>query len=178
MKHQNLIYKIPEIPSLLSANGWDYVICAMHCGPADTYRGAIRNTITYRLTGRSIQAKPLAAGESGLFEEKKGPCGHVQEKSGLFEEKKGPCGHVQGKSGLFEEKKGPCGHVHRSSGLLKIIRGWTGSPFEQSEHLPGQISLKIATNPMSIVKKSFLKKKIGSLLYWTPHSYQHMLGSM
>ena len=46
-----------------------------HCGPADTYRGAIRNTITYRLTGRSIQAKPLAAGESGLFEEKKAPAG-------------------------------------------------------------------------------------------------------
>ena len=50
----------------------------------------------------------------------------------------------------------------------KLSRAWTGSPFEQSEHLPGQISLKIATNPMSIVKKSkidfFLKKKNPSLL--------------
>ena len=80
-----------------------------HCGPADTYRGAIRNTITYRLTGRSIQAKPLAAGESGLFEEKKAPAGMYKGSPDFLRGKKGPCGHVHRKSGLFEEKKAPAG---------------------------------------------------------------------
>ena len=46
---------------------------------------------------------------NGLFEPKKGPCGHLGREDGLFEPKKGPCGLVRREEGLFKEKKAPAG---------------------------------------------------------------------